>query len=244
VLIRLLTPLALLIALVGATAPEASLFPQQQITVDEWETLRANAKAAPDSRDISRPEEPDLEAIEVHRAVYYFTRRGPAHPSVIFCGSRGRNASRCEAYSAGAPEEFEKWLAAFWRNPPPIAAMATLSDAITSQSKLFPQDQITAEEWEALHTRVKTAPGARDESRGQPDLEVIAVPDEPTVYYFTAGGAAHPAVIALRTLRQSGTVAAMHMETYYVGSKDNFQKWFASVVVATFGPQLPQKPRP
>ena len=91
-------------ALAGATTGESNLFPQEQITPEQWQMLRNNVKAAPRARDVSRLQQPDIEAVEVpgDHSVYYFTLGGPAHPAVIACRSVSLASQRCEAYFGGS----------------------------------------------------------------------------------------------------------------------------------------------
>ncbi len=88
-LVRITALAAILIVLAGAGTREPNLFSQQKITTEQWQTLRTRVKTAPGAREVPRPEQPDVEPVEVpeEHTVYYFTRGGPAHPAVIACRS-------------------------------------------------------------------------------------------------------------------------------------------------------------
>jgi len=99
------------IALAGAMPGGPNLFPQPQITTEQWQTLRAKVKATPGAQDVSRPAQPDVEAVAIpeERVAYYFTTGGPAHPAVGACRFVD-NAARCEVYFVTANGEATKWF--------------------------------------------------------------------------------------------------------------------------------------
>jgi hypothetical protein len=110
-----------------------------------------------------------------------------------------------------------------------LALAITLSHLAHAQSdppRRFPQSHITAQQWEEFFKEIKAKPDAQDVSRPQtPDITVIAVPSESTMYFFTRPGPAHPAVVVERVTQKDGHVYMNHTG-YFAGSEEAFAKWF------------------
>jgi ABC-type Fe3+-hydroxamate transport system substrate-binding protein len=93
-------------------------------------------------------------------------------------------------------------------------------------NKAFPQPKITVEQWQDFLVQVKAKPGIANVSRPEtPDVLALADKTENTIYYFTNGGPAHPALAIERVVQNGGTV---DIETtgYFAGTEEPFLQWF------------------
>ena len=109
-----------------------------------------------------------------------------------------------------------------------LLALCLPGRALPGEPPRFPSPHITAEQWQALYDEVRAKADAQDISRPElPGIIAIAVSSEFTVYYFTAPGPVHPAVIIQRMALQDGQMRVGY-SGYFAGSEEAFAKWFDS----------------
>ena len=109
-----------------------------------------------------------------------------------------------------------------------VCGSALGTAAQTDPAKRFPHSQITADQWQIFLDEIKSRPGVQNVSRpGQPDILALAVPSENTLYFFTNGGPAHPAVVVEQVVQDGNGVSVRHTG-YFAGSEQAFAKWFST----------------
>jgi hypothetical protein len=114
-----------------------------------------------------------------------------------------------------------------------LAAFGTLDvlaqDKTQELALRFPQPRITPQQWAAFRAEVMALPDAEIIVRPDaPDVTVIAVPRDYTIYYFTERGQAHPAVIVAEVVSRNGAVA-VHHSGYFAGSEAAFSRWLLAM---------------
>jgi hypothetical protein len=109
------------------------------------------------------------------------------------------------------------------------AVMAIMLSAAIAQSlsyKAFPQPKITPEQWQSFFAEIKAKPGIENVSRPEtPDVVSLADRKEQIMYYFTNGGAAHPALMIEKVV-QNGNQVDIETTGYFAGAEEPFARWF------------------
>jgi hypothetical protein len=101
----------------------------------------------------------------------------------------------------------------------------TLAAPAVAQERRFPDEHITAEEWNTYLAEVKALPNVTIK---EDDQQTTITREEPTltIYSFTKpANPAHPGVVVRKLLsRQDGYF--IHRAGYYAGSRDEFARWW------------------
>src|SRR5262245_22416974 len=102
----------------------------------------------------------------------------------------------------------------------------------------FPHSQITRGEWQTYLNEIRTTPGIEQLEDARPETVTYFNAAEQSVYCFTTGGPAHPAVVVTRVFEREGKVRLQNMG-YFAGDEDAFASWFQSFT--SLGPEIEKK---
>lgn len=107
-----------------------------------------------------------------------------------------------------------------------LALLMSVAASTAQSERRFPHSHITPAQWQAFLDEVKAKPGVQNISKPeQPGILALSVQSENTLYFFTNGGPAHPAVVVEQIIQDGGNIGLQHTG-YFAGSEDAFAKWF------------------
>jgi hypothetical protein len=107
-----------------------------------------------------------------------------------------------------------------------LSLVASLAHA--EAGRRFEHSQITLGEWQMYLNEIKAKPGVETLTpQGRPETKAYFVSSERTVYYFTTGGPAYPAVVVTRLYERDGKLSLQNFG-YFAGAEDAFADWFSS----------------
>jgi hypothetical protein len=100
----------------------------------------------------------------------------------------------------------------------------------------FPHSQISRAEWRTYLNEIKTTPGVEVlHPPTRPETVAYFVAAERSIYYFTTGGPAHPAIAVMRVSESEGKVKLQSFG-YFAGDEEAFASWFGSF--RSLGPEI------